>query len=141
MIPAFLLLLKGKTLGQTLYNVVVLVAAIGFIALLGLLLVFGNGWKSQKAKADAARAGERAQAAAADANAGAALNSTATRAAMDSAIIEVRVTSDQAARKIEDAKYSVGADGALPDDLVRELEAASGRAAAAGDRLQRKGAR
>lgn len=134
-------LLKGDTLGRTLYNVLALLAVLAFVGLLGMALVFGKGWSVQRVKTAEARAGERVQAQAAENNAAAAANASATRAAVDSAIIQVRVTTDQTAARIEDAKHSVGPDGALPDDILRELDAATRRATAAGDRLQRTGAR
>lgn len=134
-------LLKGPTLGRTLYNVLVLLAALAFVSLLVLALIFGKGWSLQRQKTADAQAGERVQARAAEANAGAASNAAQTRAAVDSAIIGVRTTTQEAATRIEDAKFTVGPDGALPDDLVRELDAATRRASAAGDRLQRTGGR
>lgn len=142
-----LVLLKGKTLGQTIYNYI----AAGVLVFVLLLVAWGiiSGkfwkWKAQRAedRADVAEANaEVAQGNAISANAGAE-NATVTRGNMDAGSLNIRFITDQAATRAEnhDDSNPVRDDGALPDDLVRELDEADDRARAAANRLQRKGSR
>jgi hypothetical protein len=143
MIPVFL---RGETLGKTIYNIVALVA------LAGLLLFFGWGvltgkywqWKADRMETRAENAEAIAGVATANANNanGAASNASTTRGNMDGQTVEVRIHTDDAARRAESYVPNDldSVDGGVPADIVRELENAHDRARSAADRLQRKGA-
>lgn len=135
---ALWLLLRGDTLGRTVYNVL---AALAVLAVLAFLAFSGfQSWRigNLKDRAESAEANAAAQTKAADDNAGAALNATATRAAVDNAILQIRVTTEQAAaRAAANESNAPGDDGSPSADLLRELEEARTRATSAADRLQR----
>lgn len=140
---ALIALLRGKTLGETVYRLVLaglLLVAIGWTA---WAFVSGRWWawradvwkERAQAAADAARQ-ERANARSADAGAA---NATATRQGMDTATGAVRAETEAAAERIE--RHAHPDNPAAVDDagaeLVRELDDAEARARAAADRLQR----
>ena len=139
-----LLMLKGDTLGKTVYNVLAAAAVTVIAVWFAFVLISGQLWRwyagRQSDRAD--RAESAAQIAthnAASANAGAA-NAGQTRATMDAQRVNVHVTTEQAATRAESydpTRYDLD-DGAVPDELVRELEAARRRAGAAADRLRRE---
>ena len=142
-----LALLKGKTLGQTIYNYIAAGVLLFVVALIAWGLISGKfwKWKAERAedRADVAEANAAvAQGNAISANAGAE-NATITRGNMDAGSLNIRFITDQAATRAEnhDDSNPVGDDGALPADLVRELDEADDRARAAANRLQRKNAR
>ena len=95
-------------------------------------------WQASKAEAAVATA-VIAQGNADSANAGAA-NATTTRAAIDAATVDLRITTEQSARRIENASP---VDPGHPADpaILFELELAEDQARAAADRLQRKSSR
>lgn len=98
-------------------------------------------WKGQAE--DARGAAATAQTNATSANAGAA-NATQTRTNIDAGTFTVRVATEQSAQRIEtyaDRPIAPADLDPVDPDVLRELEGAEGRARAAADRLQRKGAR
>jgi hypothetical protein len=138
-----LVFLKGETLGKTIYNGLVFVAIIGLAGYIGLGIVSGKfwHWRADKAneRADRAEAvAETASRNAANAD-GSAQNATFTRDNMDRDRIEITLKTEQAATRVENATTTVGDDGGLDPDLMRELEAARDNAGSAARRLQRAG--
>jgi len=136
-----LVFLKGDTLGKTIYNGLVFVAILGLAGYIGVGIVSGKFWHWRADRADA-RA-DRAEAVAEvqtrnAANAeGAAENASFTRDNMDRDRIEITLKTEQAATRAENATTTVGNDGGLDPDLLRELEAARNSAGSAANRLQR----
>lgn len=140
-----LMLLKGDTLGKTIYNAFILIAVVGMLAFVGAAVVTGKfwHWRANVANERADRAEATAQVAtrnAENANAGAA-NATATRQALDTQRVQISVTTEQSAQRVENGKALVDDSGDLDADLVRELDAARTRAGTAANRLQRAGSR
>lgn len=107
--------------------VLIFLVALGYAAYLH--------WRAGQA-ADAIAAANTALANAASGDVGAA-NATTTRASMDSATIDLRVTTEAAAGRIEHASHPADDQPGAGDDVVRELEDAEGGYRAAADRLQR----
>jgi hypothetical protein len=144
MIPGFALL-KGPTLGQTVYNVLAAAALLGVLSWVGIGVASGKFWKWRAHSLEDRAIGAENRAATAETNAananGSAANATQTRAAIDAGTLSIRVTTEQAAGRVEYGAYDIGDDGSLPPDLVRDVDAAHDRARAAANRLQRKGPR
>lgn len=137
-----LMFLRGETLGKTIYNYVAAVVLLIVIIWVGWGLATGKYWKWKADRLETRAENAEAVAATATVNAenanGSAANATATRAGMDGQTIEIRVRTEDAARRIEThVPTDVDADGAVPADILRELESAHDRAGAAADRLQR----
>ena len=126
--------------------VLVLAGVVGVLLVLAVLVLGGYGWwlKHQADKVpELQQAAAQAQGNANSANAGAA-NASGTRAAIDAGTVTVRLETDAAVQRIEGyANRPVPAADLDPvdADVVRELDAAEGRARTAADRLQRKGGR
>lgn len=141
-----LLLLKGDTLGKTIYNTVAFVALLVGLSYLGFGLVTGKYYKwqagRQEDRADRAESNLKvATKNADDANTGAAIGNE-TRGKMDKSTVDIRVFTDKGAGRVENYESdTANDDGTLPDDIVRELNAAHARARAAADQLQREGTR
>lgn len=138
-----LLLLKGETLGKTIYNSLVFAAVLFLVVYVGFGMVSGKfwHWRADKAneRADRAEAvAEVAQHNADNAN-GSAENAAITRSNMDQGKLTITVKTEQAAEKYDGATTVVDDDGSLDVDLVRDIQAARNRAGAAADRLQRTG--
>jgi hypothetical protein len=133
-------LLRGDTLGKTLYNYAVAILVVVAIAWGGWTVAKGKFWHwradTQSARADRAEA----NAATAQTNAtnatGAAVNATQTRAAMDTGTNTARTNTAEAVKRINaHVPTPVAASGVPDPDLVRELRAAHDRARSAADRL------
>lgn len=141
-----LLLLRGDTLGKTIYNTLAAVALLGVLSWVGWGIVSGKywKWKADRLEDRAELAEENAKTAQGNAHSAdvGAANASQTRATMDGGTFEIRLTTDAAAGRAEsyDAINDDSSDS-LPADLVRELDAAKDRAGAAANRLQRKGRR
>lgn len=140
MIPA---LLKGETLGKTIYNVVAAVLALLFVAALAYVLISGRFWKWKAERAETRADNAEAVAETATKNAdnanGAAENASLTRGRMTGQTLDIRVTTEQAATRAENYgdPDTIDAASGLPADLVRELDDAEDRTRAAEDRLRR----
>jgi len=140
-----LLLLRGKTLGGTIYRSLIAVAVLGLLAYVGFVIVTGRwaNWKLRRTEAVLEVTQQRA--AVAEINAtnadGAAANASVTRADMDLSTSTIRETAAAAAERIEndvdELPLPEGADPApgLDPSVVRELETADRKARAAADRL------
>ena len=129
-----------KSLGQTIYTGIVaalLLVALGMFAW-GQFQSWRSGTWKDRAE-DAAASAQTAQANANSANAGAA-NATQTRGAIDTARVDVHVTTEAAAQRAESYANRtdpvVGLDPVDPA-VVQELSQAEARARAAAGRLQR----
>lgn len=142
-----LLLLKGDTLGKTIYNTLAALAILAVLTAVGFGVITGKFWKWKAGRAEDRAENAEAVAETATTNAqnanGSAENASMTRGRMDGGTFEIRLTTDQAATRAEnyDDSNDVRDASGLPVDLVRELESAEDRAGAAADRLQRKGSR
>lgn len=141
-------LLRGETLGKTIYNVA---AACALVVILGLVVynvVAGKVWKWRYERADARAETAEARAETAETNArnadGALDNAATSRAIMDRDTEANRSATETAARRAEtygNASTATRDDGRLPVDLVRELDDAEARADAAARRLRGEGSR
>lgn len=139
-----LIFLKGETLGKTIYNVLVFLAALGLVGYLAFSMIAGKfwHWRADKAndRADHAEAVAAVQTRNATNADGSAANATITRDNMDRGKLEITVRTEQAAEKYDNATTIVSDSGDLDPDLVRDVEAARDRARSAADRLQRASA-
>lgn len=137
-------LLRGDTLGKTVYNCIVAGLVVVLLSWAGWTAAKGKfwHWRADRQEVRADRAEAKAEVAAVNAiNAdGAAANATQTRAALDTATATARTNTAAAVKRINDhAPSPVSATG-LPDPVVvRELDSAHDRARSAADRLQRTG--
>lgn len=146
-----LLLLRGPTLGATVYRCLIAAAVLALVAYIGVISFTGRwaNWKLRRTEAVLEVTQQRA--AVAEINAtnadGAAQNATVTRAEMDTSSSTIRDTAAQAAARIEndveDLPLPVGADASsdLDPRVLREIDAASSHARSAAARLQRAGGR
>lgn len=138
-----LTLLKGDTLGKTIYNVLAAIALASIVGWFGWGVVTGKYWKwqAQRQEDRADRAEQQAATAQGNANSAnyGALNASQTRANMSTAAIDIRLLTEQAAGRAETYDPNdFDSNGAMPTNVVRELDAAEDRAGTAADRLRGK---
>ena len=141
-----LMLLKGDTLGKTIYNTLAFIAAVIVVLFLGFRIVTGNWyeWKYERAakRADTAESNLKvSQENTRQATAATAIGAETT-ARMASGTLDIRLHTEQSAGSVENYESDMANDdGSLPPDIMRALTAAHDKAGAAANRLRREDAR